>query len=567
MCTAEAFPLVNEHFKLLIVDDNEDDALLIMRALRKGGLKPSYTLVRNETELKKELYHNHWDIVISDHNLPGFSSHAAIKLIKTFNPDLPIIVVSGTMLEDIGVEAMNLGAQDYVMKDRLARLIPAVERELRQIESQKARHQAELDLQYLNAYDSLTGLYNRKEFERRVEKALENSKESGQTHITILMDLDQFKLVNDTCGHQAGDELLVQITEILKGHTRAGDVLARVGGDEFALLLENAAQTRAIKLAEQIRREMQRFRFSWDGKPFTISMSFGIVTINGDAESTADILSYADIACYAAKERGRDGIRWYNPNDKELHQRRNEMQWASKIRKALENNSFVLYKQPMLGISLEGKGLHQEFLVRMYDDCRIAAPGEFIPSAERYGLMPHIDRWVIENVFKYLNESRLGQQQEGVFFINLSGNSLSDKAFFDDIRIYQKKYNINPERICFEITETSAIANLTDAVGFIEEIRAIGFKFALDDFGVGLSSFSYLKTIPVDFLKIDGSFVRNMNQNAIDQGIVEACHRVAKAAGLQTIAEFVEDDATLEKLVEIGVDFAQGYGVAKPEPV
>ncbi len=563
----ERLTKVNDVLQILIIDDSEDDALLIMRALRKGGLKPEYHQVEGEVELRHALNTHNWDVVISDHNMPGFTSQDTIKIVKELHPELPVIVVSGTIEEQVGVLAMKTGAQDYIMKDNLARLIPVIEREMRETESRKAHKEAEKNLHYLSFHDTLTNLLNRKEFERRLRLAVEDSQRYNLPNVLMYLDLDQFKIVNDTCGHVAGDELLKQVTRALQRHIRDTDTLARLGGDEFGILLENTTQGKAISIAERIKQDIKELRFVWQDKPFAISISIGMVAINEDTRSIHELMSCADMACYAAKDKGRDGIQWYSEDDAEYNQRRNEMQWASKIKQSLEEDRFLLYFQPMKGLQPSCVGDHGEFLVRLYDEGGLVPPGAFIPAAERYNLMPLIDRWVVENVFKYLSESGLGQKDEGTFFINLSGTSLSDNAFFNDIRKLLKQYNVKPNRICLEITETAAIDNLTDAVEFISEIRDEGFKFALDDFGVGMSSFSYLKTIPVDYLKIDGSFVQNLLNDPIDRGIVEACNRISHAAGLQTIAEFVENDETAEALRAIGVDFAQGFGIAKPGPL
>ncbi len=563
----EQIPIVRKVLQILIIDDSEDDALLIMRALRKGGLKPQYKQVEGEEALRSALNSHSWDVVISDHNMPGITSQDTIKIIKGIHPDLPVIVVSGTIEERVGIQAMKIGAQDYIMKDNLARLVPVIERELKETEGRNARKEAEKNLHYLSFHDTLTNLLNRKEFERRLRLAVEDSQRDGFPNVLMYLDLDQFKIVNDTCGHVAGDELLKQVTRSLQHHIRDTDTLARLGGDEFGILLENTSQEQSIKLAERIRQDIKDLRFSWQDKPFAISISIGMVAINKSTTSIHELMSCADMACYAAKDKGRDGIQWYSEDDEEYNQRRNEMQWVSKLKQALEENRFMLYFQPMKGLQPSCVGDHGEFLVRLYENGGLVPPGAFIPAAERYNLMPLIDRWVINNAFEYLAETGLGKKDEGTFFINLSGTSLSDKSFFNDIRALVKKYDIKPSRICLEITETAAIDNLTDAVEFITEIRDEGFKFALDDFGVGMSSFSYLKTIPVDYLKIDGSFVQNLLNDPIDKGIVEACNRISHAAGLQTIAEFVENQETEDVLRAMGVDFGQGFGIAKPGPL
>lgn len=554
-------------FNLLIVDDSADDVFLLLRALKNGGLNPDYIHVEKQKDLSAALEQEvSWDIVITDHNMVGFTSAEALEIVRQHSEDLPVIIVSGEICEDVAVSAMHRGAQDYVMKDNLARLIPVVSRELKQNETRKAKREAEANYHYLAYHDTLTDLVNRKEFENRLDLALQEVKNSRDSHIFMFLDLDQFKIVNDTCGHIAGDELLVKVTQILKTHIRDRDTLARLGGDEFGILLESCSKIQALKAADEIRRDVNNMRFVWQKKPFEISISVGIVQINEHANDHQELLTCADIACYAAKDKGRNGVTWYSPDDADLHQRRSEMQWAPRIKRAAEEDKFVLFLQPMANLQ-DDIGPHAEFLVRMDEGEGLIPPGAFIPAAERYNLMPVIDKWVVDHVFSYLDYSGLGRQKEGVYFVNLSGSTLSDQSFFEHIKKLQVVHNIIPERICFEITETEAINNLVDAVEFIIDIREKGFKFALDDFGVGLSSFSYLKTIPVDVLKIDGGFVKNMMSDPVDEGIVEACNRIAHAAGLKTVAEFIEDEETLQALKSMGVDFGQGYHIQKPAPL
>lgn len=554
-------------FKLLIIDDSADDVFLLIHTLKKGGLNPQYTHIDRQNELSYVLQkEGPWDIVITDHNMVGFTSAEALQIVRQFSEDLPVIIVSGEICEELAVGAMHSGAQDYIMKDKLARLIPVINRELKQNETRKAKREAEANYHYLAYHDTLTDLVNRKEFEKRLDLALQEAKSSRDTHVFMFLDLDQFKIINDTCGHIAGDELLVKITQLLKSHIRDRDTLARLGGDEFGILLESCTKNQALQAADEIRQDVSQMRFVWQEKPFDISISIGIVQINEHANDNQELLTCADIACYAAKEKGRNGVTWYSPDDADLHQRRNEMQWAPRIKRAAENDHFVLFLQPMANLQTD-LGPHAEFLVRMDEGDGLIPPGAFIPAAERYNLMPTIDRWVVNHVFQYLDKSGLGRQKEGTYFVNLSGSTLSDQSFFDYIKELQVLHQIEPQRICFEITETEAINNLVDAVEFIIDIRQKGFKFALDDFGVGLSSFSYLKTIPVDFLKIDGGFVKNMLNEPIDWGIVDACNKIAHAAGLKTVAEFVEDEATLEELKKMGVNFGQGYCIAKPAPL
>ncbi|MDX1755071.1 MAG: EAL domain-containing protein [Marinobacter sp.] len=554
--------------KILLVDDSEDDAFLLVRELKKGGVDPVYKLVDTEDTMADALRSEDWDIVITDHNMPGFSSFQALELTKRFSADLPVIIVSGTIGEGVAVSAMRAGAQDYIMKDNLSRLLPAIDREVRESSVRKAKRQAESTLEHMAFHDSLTDLANRREFERRLAQALQDARETGRSHVLLYLDLDQFKIINDTCGHIAGDELLKQISALLKNHIRSDDTLARLGGDEFGVLLRGCDALHASRVAESLCEEVREYRFIWQNKPFSVSLSVGMVVISSEYNSTSELLSHADLACYAAKDRGRNNVQVYTTNDKDMQQRHTDMQWTSRLQQALQSGSFYLCHQEMIALQRGGQdGFRTEFLVRLKQGPDIVPPGAFIPAAERFGLMPKIDRHIIELAFSYLDRTGLGRESAGTFFINLSGSSLSDGELFTYIRRMVDRYRIRPERICFEITETAAIAHLNLTLGFIQQSREEGFQFALDDFGSGMSSFSYLKTLPVDYLKVDGGFVRNLMNDPIDQGIVDACNRVGHAAGLKTIAEFVETEEVKRKLADLGIDYAQGFGIARPEPL
>ncbi|MCG6975723.1 MAG: EAL domain-containing protein [Acidiferrobacterales bacterium] len=556
--------------RILIVEDSEDDALLLVRELKRGGYTPEHRRVETEMEMAQEMGHQDWDLVITDHNMPNFSSSAALQVVKDSGRDIPIIVVSGSIGEDIAVQAMKSGAHDYIMKDNLTRLVPAIRRELSEAENRHAHRQAEETIRHMAFHDSLTDLVNRREFERRVGRALERARERELTHALLYIDLDQFKIINDTSGHIAGDELLRQLAHMLKKHVRESDTLARLGGDEFGALLESCPMNRAYNIAEALRQAIRNFRFVWDGKPFAVGASIGLVMMNGDTVSATDALSAADMACYAAKDLGRDRIHVFESGDEELVRRRGEMQWVARINDALAENRFTLYSQAIQPLK-NGNRIHAEFLLRMLGpESQVVPPGAFIPAAERYNLMPAIDRWVIDNAFAYLSgdsSKKSGKKDVDKYFINLAGPSLNDNNLFDYIKRQMESFRLDPKKIGFEITETAAIGNMRLAVEFIDGIRKLGCSFALDDFGSGLCSFSYLKSIPVDSLKIDGCFVRSMKNNRMDAAIVQAINEVGHVAGLNTIAEFVEDKALIPELKHLGVDYAQGYGIARPMPL
>jgi diguanylate cyclase (GGDEF)-like protein/PAS domain S-box-containing protein len=418
-------------------------------------------------------------------------------------------------------------------------------------------------------HDALTGLINRREFEQRVNEALEHARREGSRHALCYLDLDQFKVVNDTCGHIAGDELLKQLTVKLRTELREADTLARLGGDEFGVLLEGCSVDNAVEPAEQLRRIVEDFRFAWDDKSFRVGVSIGLVPLTPESGSLSDILSAADSACYVAKDQGRNRVHVFQPDDKEMAERHGQMQWVQRIQHVLENNRFRLYFQPIARMNAgHSAGAHGEILLRILDDSgELVGPGTFIPSAERYYLMPSIDRWVVEKTFALLGLGRILSKRIHTCCINLSGQSLSDERFLDYIVSEISGTGVDAGMLCFEITETSVIANLSNASRFISTLREMGCQFALDDFGSGLSSFGYLKNLPVDYLKLDGSFVKNMVRDRIDREMVRAINQIGHGMGIETIAEFVEDEPTLLAARDIGIDYVQGFAVAEPVPV
>lgn len=421
-------------------------------------------------------------------------------------------------------------------------------------------------------HDQLTGLINRREFDLRLTQLIDSTKSGGEQHALLYMDLDQFKVVNDTAGHAAGDELLRQLADKFRSQIHGGDTLARLGGDEFGVLLEYRSLDEALKIANALRKIVQDFRFTCEGRTFEVGVSIGLVPITAYSGSPANLMSCADAACYAAKDNGRNRVNVYSPEDIDLMQRQSEMGWVTDISKAFEEQRFRLYSQPIVPLGEEQDSGHPcEILLRMIDvNGEVISPGIFLPAAERYGLMPVIDRWVIRTLFAAVSE-RLGRTEGSnpprICSINLSGASLNDEYFPEFLRDQISRYRIPPTALCFEITETVAISNLERVRRFMLELKQAGCRFSLDDFGSGMSSFAYLKDLPVDYLKIDGMFVKNMVQNPIDLAMVEAINRIGHVMGIQTIAEFVEDGATLEKLRTLGVNYVQGYWVGMPAPL
>ena len=425
------------------------------------------------------------------------------------------------------------------------------------------------EMSHQATHDALTGLINRREFERRLEFAVQTGKQGDKQHTMLYLDLDQFKIVNDTCGHAAGDELLRQLTTLLQDQLRKSDTLARLGGDEFGVLLESCGTEPSMRIADLLRQTVSDFHFVWLDKVFPIGVSVGLVTFGNGGITVADVLRMADAACFVAKDRGRNCIHVYSEEDQQLTQRHGEMGWIGRIQKALDENRFVLYSQKILALNKdEARDEHYEVLLRMTDETGVLVPPmAFIPAAERYGLMPLLDRWVIKTAFAQLSELPPMGGARHTCSINLSGTSICDEHFLAFVKAQFAIHRVLPENICFEITETAAIASLSQAVVLIRELKEIGCRFSLDDFGSGMSSFAYLKHLPVDYLKIDGGFVKDMITDPIDHAMVESINHIGHVMGIQTIAEFVENDEILEALRKIGIDFVQGYGVEKPRPI
>jgi len=422
-------------------------------------------------------------------------------------------------------------------------------------------------LSYQARHDMLTGLYNRRVFEQRVEEAIRSAHGGDEVHSVLYLDLDQFKVVNDTCGHNAGDELLQQVSQLMQARVRETDVLARLGGDEFGVLLEHCPLQKAEMIADAIRLVIRDFRFAWEDKAFDIGVSIGVVPIAADTGNLIQVLAAADAACYVAKDSGRNRYHVYQPDDDAVLQRHGEMQWVHRLSSAFDSGSFLLYAQPIAHVAGDRVVSHYEVLVRMLDDRgRIIPPGAFIPAAERYNLMPMIDRWVIRNTLEMLRDA----QGELAFppvecAINLSGQSLTDDRFLEYVVDLFDETGIPCESISFEVTETAAVANLSRATRFISVLRGMGCSFALDDFGAGLSSFGYLKNLPVDYLKIDGGFVHDMVRDQVNRAMVSSINEIGHIMGLKTIGEYAEDERVLMALEKVGVDFAQGNAIGAPQ--
>jgi len=424
------------------------------------------------------------------------------------------------------------------------------------------------------SHDALTGLVNRREFERRLGELLETAKAESREHALMFMDLDNFKAVNDTCGHGAGDELLRQLTSVMMARMRGSDTLARLGGDEFGALLESCPLDQALRIANGMRETVREFRFVWENKTFSVGISIGLMPLGADSDDVNRVLSLADACCYDAKNKGRDRVQVHRQEESDFSGRHSELQIVSQINRAFEFGQFRLYRQRILQLNPEAEpGAHYEVLVRMLDQAgNLVPPTGFMPAAERYNLLTSIERWVISSLVEFLhrrwNDGGIPQQAGnglGSYSVNISGASINDKSFPDFLRNLLTRYQLPRGLLCFEITETTAISNLTRASELMREMKAMGCRFSLDDFGTGMSSFAYLKYLPVDYLKIAGMFIKDMADDPMDHAIVDAINRISHILGMQTVAESVEDAAVLEKITALKIDFAQGYFIAEPE--
>ncbi len=423
-------------------------------------------------------------------------------------------------------------------------------------------------LSYQATHDALTGLVNRREFENRLRRVIETVQGGDDEHALCYLDLDQFKVINDTCGHVAGDELLRQLATLLQQQTRKRDTLARLGGDEFGVLLERCSLAQARRVAKAIRKAIKGFRFLWEDKSSVIGVSIGLVPITAASGGITQVMSAADTACYAAKDAGTNRIHVYREDDAELARRYGEMQWVARIIRALEEDRFRLALQPIAATVDDGHGEHYELLLRMEDEQGDTVwPDSFLPAAERYNLSAKIDRWVIDTALDWFSARPQRLERLYLCSINLSGHSLSDESFLDFLIRKFRESGVPPGKICFEITETVAIINLTSARRFIGALKELGCRFALDDFGSGLSSFAYLKNLPVDFIKIDGVFVRDIVDDPIALAMVNSINEIGHVMGKQTIAEFAENEPILAKLRALGVDYVQGFAVGRPRVV
>lgn len=418
-------------------------------------------------------------------------------------------------------------------------------------------------------HDALTSLINRTEFEKRLQYAIDTAQLRNTEHALCFLDLDQFKIINDTCGHKAGDQLLIALAELIHEKIRHHDTLGRLGGDEFGLLLENCSLEKALEIAEGIVNLVKNYEFTWEERTFRVGVSIGLVPITRETKNATVLMTEADVACYAAKDMGRNRVHVHELNDEHVNKIHQELSWVANIENSLKDQRFILYAQPIVPVN-PAANVHGmfEILLRLKDDAgNIISPGSYIPAAERFGLMRAVDVWVVAEVIKKIEAMNKAELTDvPLIFVNLSANSIVDKSFCDYVLQLLKDHDIPDESICFEITETAAIKNIQQARIFMENLKKAHCLFALDDFGKGMSSFTHLKNLPIDYLKIDGSFVNQMDENTVDQAMVAAIHQIGQVMSIRTIAEHVENAATLRNLKDIGVTYAQGYHIGRPAP-
>jgi diguanylate cyclase (GGDEF)-like protein len=427
-------------------------------------------------------------------------------------------------------------------------------------------------LSYQASHDTLTELFNRREFERHVQRALHAVAQGAPACALLYIDLDQFKLINDTSGHLAGDQLLSQLALAMAEQLRGGDILARLGGDEFGILAHDARPDGALALAERLRARIEGYIYVWEQRSYTISASVGVVMIDHAGMTLREVLSQADTACYMAKDHGRNRIHFFSEQDDETIRRRGEMEWANRLRWVIEEGRLLLDYQEVQPLQPPGGGQpadpHIELLLRLRDeDGRVVMPGAFLPAAERYGLIAQLDRWVVAQAISHFDQLHASGRAPGRCSLNLSAATLEDDSLADYVLGLIEQHGVAPARLCFEITETEAVRNLSRAVRFFERLRAVGCQVALDDFGAGMSSFGYLKNLPVDVIKIDGSFIRDLETDPMSRSIVDAITEIGHQRGLDVVAEWVASDGIVEILRKLGVDYGQGFALHRPEPV
>lgn len=522
-------------------------------------------------------YMNHVAERLTGHKLSAVSKQAVQTVFRILDQDtrtpfhnvIDACLTEGTSINNsMNVLISSNGSERYIESSMspIINRTGSVEGAVIVFHDETERRRMENIIHHQATHDTLTGLINRHQFNIELKQQIDHAKTHDSKHVLCYLDLDRFKPVNDTCGQAAGDELLKQISSRLHNVIRLGDILARLGGNEFGLILKNCPVSAATEIAEKIIHSISSYDFSWEGNKFTIGVSIGIVPVTSQTGNINEVMKHADVACYTAREQGQNRSYVYNHSGNKPGHHHEEFHWASRISDALEQDRFKIYAQSIHPLDpASNNHTHIEILVRMEDENgRLLPPASFIPAAERYKLMGAVDQHVIRETFKFIS----AHDHEGICFsINLSANSLNEDRLAAFIKQCMNEFEIQAGLICFEIPEASAVSNLIKTANLIEELSNEGFKFALDDFGGSLSSFNYLKDLPVDYLKIDGGFVRDMVDSKMDHAMVAAINQLGHDMGIRTIAEFVENDDIIEQIQLVGVDFAQGYGISRPKPL
>lgn len=572
--------------KIIIGGSRPADTAFTETLLQISGFTHIHTAEDGESvwRLLREGIHNDRcdvDLLIVDDDLPGFDPHATRLMMDQFDEWrlIPIIRLCRESKWDHAQVLTDLGhgVTSMLYHPLTAESLPpaimtalAVKRE-RDVSFQ---HQLQLEdelanlkvmearLQFSVSHDDLTGLANRRRLEQSLDLSLNQVRNMMSTSALFYIDLDSFKVLNDAEGHEAGDNLLVQVANSLRRYFRVNDTLVRIGSDEFAVLVDNIDESVINKQAEGLKNLFDGYSFEHHGHHYHLSASIGVKIIRPDELTTVEeILSHANQACYTAKKRGRNRVHFYNPEDREMHTLRHSVEWAPRIRAALKEGNFLLEFQPILALD-SADITHYECLLRMRgEEDVLYYPKEFIPVAEAMGLIQEIDIWVIDHALDLLREL----PAEIAFAINLSGNVFLDENLYSLVQNKFKQTGINPERVMFEITETSAISNFELTKRMVSKLRSLGCRFALDDFGAGFNSYSYLKHFPVDVLKIDGGFITDLDNDPVDQLLVKSMIDIAHSLDKKIVAEFVERESTLALLRDYGVDFVQGFLIGKPQ--
>jgi diguanylate cyclase (GGDEF)-like protein len=570
---------LNSVDKILIVDDEINILQSMKRQLRgkfiidvaQGG-EEALALINNSD--------SEYAVVVSDMNMPGISGLELLEYFKIQSPNMIRIMLTGNADQETAQQAVNQGEVFRFLTKPCSseKLIEVISLALecyhdRERSKQKIKNMMDHvdalsgELKFTKNSDSITALPNRNSFEDYLTTTFEDAKQTSAEHTLCYIDIDQFNVVNNVCGHNAGDELLLLVADTIKKELDHNQMLSRMGGDEFALLILEANKETALNKVQSIKQTIDNLQFVWESKKYSISISGGIAS-NKDADSAEELIKLVSSCCTYAKIRGRDCIYSYSSDDAGLLQHNKELEWVNRINEALDENRFELYFQPIVPTKNDNSKHHYEILIRMLDESgNLVMPGDFLPTVEKYNFARRLDRWVINNVFWWLHNNPEHVSNLELCSINLSGNTLTDPDIAMYITQQFQEHKISPEKISFEITETAAINNFDTALEFIASIKKLGCRFALDDFGSGLSSFAYLKKLPVDYLKIDGQFVKDMIEDDIDFEIVKSVNSIGHVMNMQIIAEYVESEKIFSTLKLLGVDFAQGFGIGKPMPL